>query len=64
MIIFEDWKGESFAFCETECMEKYKAWALDPAWPEKKAEKPQEGVIYGCFFCGCDIAPSDIEWMI
>lgn len=64
LLIFEEDTGELAAFDCKLCLERYKEWRYDPAYPYQKAEKAQVGVSFGCFWCGGDLTDGlDIQWL-
>jgi hypothetical protein len=62
LLILEEETGEHAAFDCKMCVDHYLKWKHDPAYPWPKAERPQEGVSFGCFWCGGDLAEK-VEWL-
>jgi hypothetical protein len=60
LVIWTDWKGELYAFCNRECQRHYQAWLCDPDYPFEKATWTD--VSFGCIWCGGDLTQGTI-WL-
>jgi len=53
LVIWTDWKGELYAFCNRECLRHYQAWVRDPNYLFEKATWTDAS--FGCIWCGGDL---------
>ena len=59
LIIWCDWKGEFYAFCDMTCLRHYAAWVSDPNYLFEKATWTETN--FGCKWCGGDLTQGAIS---
>lgn len=60
IVIWTDWKGDLYAFCNRQCQRHYQAWVSDPDYPLEKATCTD--VSFGCMWCGGDLTEG-VKWL-